>query len=44
MQRMESLVASNSAPQAQLDAARADFQKAQEKLQAAREQEKNRET
>lgn len=30
--RMEMLVAANSAPQAQLDAARADFQKAQEKL------------
>lgn len=30
--RMETLVAANSAPQAQLDAARADFQKAQEKL------------
>ncbi len=44
MQRVEPLVASNSAPQSQLDAARADFQRAQEKLQAAREREKSRQT
>lgn len=34
--RMESLVASNSAPQAQLDAARADFERAQKRLQQIR--------
>ena len=44
MQRVEPLAASDSIPQAQLDAARADFQRAREKLQAAREREKNRET
>lgn len=44
VQRVEPLVASNFVPQAQLDAARTDFQRAQEKLQIAREQEKSRET
>lgn len=37
------LIASNSAPQAHLDAARADFQKAQEQLEAAKDREKSRE-
>ncbi len=44
VQRVEPLVASNSVPPAQLDAARADFQKAQERLQNALDQEKARET
>ena len=44
VQRVESLVATNSVPQAQLDAARADFQKAQELLQNVREKKKNQET
>ena len=34
--RVESLVASNNAPQAQLDAARVEYQRAQERLQVAR--------
>lgn len=36
VQRVEPLVASNSAPAAQLDAARAQYQTAQEKLESAR--------
>jgi multidrug efflux pump subunit AcrA (membrane-fusion protein) len=35
--RVESLVGTNSAPQAQLDAARVEYQRAQERLQAARD-------
>ena len=44
VQRVESLVATNSVPPAQLDAARADFQKAQERLQNLREKKKSQET
>ena len=44
VERVKSLVASNSVPPAQLDAARADFQKAQERLQNLREKKKNQET
>lgn len=44
VERVRSLAASNSVPQAQLDAARADFQKAQERLQNLREKKKNQET
>ena len=44
VERVESLIASNSVPQAQLDAARADFQRAQEFLRNVREKKKNQET
>ena len=44
VERVQSLVAANSVPQAQLDAARADFQRAQEFLQNVREKKKNQET
>ena len=44
VERVQSLIASNSVPQAQLDAARADFQRAQEFLQNVREKKKNQET
>ncbi|CAN5424788.1 hypothetical protein BH10ACI1_BH10ACI1_06380 [soil metagenome] len=44
VQRVETLVASNSAPKSHLDAARADFQKAQEKLENLGEKEKNQKT
>ena len=44
VERVKSLVATNSVPQSQFDAARADFQKAQERLQNVREKKKNQET
>ena len=44
VERVKSLVATNSVPPAQLDAARADFQRAQELFQNLREKKKNQET
>ena len=44
VERVQSLAAANSVPQAQLDAARADFQRMQKALQNVREKKRNQET